>query len=59
LTPIPPETASPVLDLKAEEFEVFEDDQPQKVETFEHILISPAGPQSQRAEPSSIDSRNR
>ena len=50
----PTRNGQPVLDLKAEEFEVFEDDQPQKVETFEHILISPAGPQSQRAEPSSI-----
>jgi VWFA-related protein len=50
----PTRNGQPVLDLKAEEFEVFEDDKPQKVETFEHILISPAGPQSQRSEPSSI-----
>ena len=50
----PTHNGQPVLDLKAEEFEVFEDDKPQKVETFEHILISPAGPQAQRSEPSSI-----
>ncbi len=45
----------PVLDLKADEFEILEDGKPQKVETFEHILVSPAGPQAQRSEPSSID----
>jgi VWFA-related protein len=50
----PTRNGQPVLDLKAEEFEVFEDDKPQKVETFEHVLISPAGPQSQRSEPNSI-----
>jgi VWFA-related protein len=50
----PTHNGQPVLDLKAEEFEVLEDDKPQKIETFEHILISPAGPQAQRSEPGSI-----
>jgi VWFA-related protein len=50
----PTRNGQPVLDLKAEDFEVFEDDKPQKIETFEHVLIAPAGPQSQRAEPNSI-----
>ena len=50
----PTRNGQPLLDLKAEDFEVFEDDKPQKVETFEHVLISPAGPQSERSEPSSI-----
>ena len=51
----PTRNGQPILDLKADEFEVFEDDKPQKVETFEHVLISPAGPQSERSEPNSID----
>jgi VWFA-related protein len=50
----PTRNGQPVLDLKAEEFEIFDDDKPQKLETFEHVLISPAGPQSQRSEPNSI-----
>jgi VWFA-related protein len=51
----PTRNGQPILDLKADEFEVFEDDKPQKVETFEHVLILPAGPQSERSEPNSID----
>ena len=43
----------PVLDLKAEQFEVFEDGVAQKVETFEHVVVRPAGPQGERVEPSS------
>jgi VWFA-related protein len=51
----PTHAGQPVLDLKAEEFEVFEDDKPQKVESFEHVLIESGGPQSERSEPNSID----
>ena len=43
----------PVLDLKAEDFEVFEDGVLQKIETFEHVVVRPAGPQSDRVEVSS------
>ena len=43
----------PVLDLKAEHFEVFEDGVAQKIETFEHVVVRPAGPQGERVEPSS------
>ncbi len=43
----------PVLDLKAEHFEVFEDGVAQKLETFEHVVVRPAGPQGERVEPSS------
>jgi VWFA-related protein len=43
----------PVTDLAATDFEVAEDGVPQKVETFEHIVVRPAGPQSERIEPSS------
>jgi VWFA-related protein len=51
----PTRNGQPVLDLKAEDFEVFEDDKPQKIETFDHVLISPAGPEAQRSEPNSIE----
>ncbi len=50
----PTRNGKPILDLKAEDFEVFEDDKPQKVETFEHVVVAAAGPQSARSEPSSI-----
>ena len=43
----------PVFDLKAEEFEVFEDGVAQKIETFEHVVVRPAGPQGERVEVSS------
>ncbi len=43
----------PVFDLKAEQFEVFEDGALQKIETFEHVVVRPAGPQSDRVEVSS------
>ena len=51
----PTRNGQPVLDLKAEDFEIFEDDKPQKIETFDHVLISPAGPEAQRSEPNSIE----
>ena len=40
----------PVFDLKAEEFEVFEDGVLQKIATFEHVVVRPAGPQTERIE---------
>jgi VWFA-related protein len=42
----------PVQDLSEDDFEVFEDNTPQKIESFEHILINPAGPQPTQVEPS-------
>jgi VWFA-related protein len=51
----PTKNGTPVQDLKAEDFEVFEDGTPQAVQSFEHILISPAGPQEQRSEPNTIE----
>lgn len=51
----PTRNGQPVLDLKAEDFDIFEDDKPQKIETFDHVLISPAGPEAQRSEPNTID----
>ena len=49
----PTRDGKPVLDLKAEDFEVLEDGVPQKVETFEHVVVRPAGPDSERIEVSS------
>jgi VWFA-related protein len=47
-----------VEDLKAGEIEILEDDVPQKIETFEHVKVRPAGPQESRVEPNTVrDSR--
>ena len=40
-----------VLDLKAEDFEVFEDNAPQSVQTFEHVVVQGGGPQELRVDP--------
>jgi VWFA-related protein len=44
----------PVDDLKAEDFEVFEDGDPQKVETFELVKIQTGGDATTRVEPRSV-----
>lgn len=49
----PLKDGKPVFDLKAEDFEVFEDGALQKLETFEHVVVRAAGPQTERVEPSS------
>ena len=49
---------APVQDLKAEDFEVFEDNAPQKIDSFEHIVITPAGPTDTLVEPSSVQQAN-
>jgi VWFA-related protein len=43
----------PIQDLGEEDFEVFEDNVPQKIESFEHVVVNPAGPQAALVEPSS------
>ena len=43
----------PVQDLKADDFEIFEDGTPQKISAFEHIVIEPA-PAGARVDPSSV-----
>jgi VWFA-related protein len=48
---------TPVQDLKQEDFELFEDNAPQKIDTFEHIVVTPAGPE-QLSEPSSVTHAN-
>ena len=45
---------APVQDLKADDFELFEDGTPQKIENFEHIVIEPTPPGG-RVDPSSLD----
>ena len=49
----PTKSGNPVLDLQQSEFEVLEDGVPQKIETFEHVVIRPAGPQTERRDPGS------
>ena len=44
----------PVLDLKAEEFEVFEDGVAQKVESFEFVQVRAAGAEEFRREPNTV-----
>ena len=49
----PTRDGKPVSGLKAEDFEVLEDGVVQQIKSFEHVMISPAGPQADRREPSS------
>jgi VWFA-related protein len=44
----------PVEDLKAEDFEVSEDNKPQTVETFEHVRIESGGDTATRVEPRTV-----
>lgn len=47
----PTRDGAPVLDLNRSEFQVFEDGVPQTIESFEHVVVRPAGPQTERVEP--------
>jgi len=44
----------PVQDLAGEDFDLTEDNVPQTIESFEHIVVNAAGPQAANAEPSSL-----
>lgn len=44
----------PVTDLKPEEVQILEDDEPQTIEDFEHVEVRAAGPQESRVEPRGI-----
>ncbi len=48
----------PVTDLTAAEFEVLEDNTPQKIETFEFVTTRAPGVQSLRPEPSTVEAAN-
>src|SRR5258706_10973999 len=45
-------------DLAADDFEVYEDNAPQKINPFEHIVVATGGPQEERAEPTSVTAAN-
>src|SRR5688500_3404521 len=44
----------PIEDLKAEDFEVLETGEKQRIDAFERVVISPAGLQSMRVEASTV-----
>jgi VWFA-related protein len=45
---------APVADLRREDFEVYDENVLQTVDTFEHVTIRPAGPQEVRREPNTV-----
>lgn len=45
----------PVEDLRPEEIDILEDGTPQKIATFEHVKVRPAGPQETRVEPNTVE----
>jgi VWFA-related protein len=47
-----------VSDLRKDEFEVLEDGVPQRIETFERVVIRAPGPEAERAEPRSAEQGN-
>jgi VWFA-related protein len=49
----PTKSGNPVQDLEQSEFEVLEDGVRQTIESFEHVVIRPAGPQTERLDPGS------
>ena len=48
---------TPVQDLTAADFELFEDGVRQTIESFEHVVVQPAGPGDERIEPTPSASR--
>ncbi len=48
----------PVQDLTAADFEVSEDNAPQKIDSFEHIVVRTGGAPEERSEPSSVTVAN-
>jgi len=48
----------PVQDLKADDFEIFEDNAPQKIDAFEHVLIDSVGSTTDRKDPPSASAAN-
>ena len=50
----PTKDGKPVRDLTAADFDVLEDGNPQKVESFEHVEISGQIPQEERREPNTV-----
>ncbi len=50
----PTRNGTAVGGLQKEDFEILEDDAPQTIDAFEHVVVSPAGPQASRLEPGSV-----
>jgi VWFA-related protein len=50
----PTKDGKPVDDLRVEDFELLENGARQQVQAFEHVVISPAGPQSMRVEANTV-----
>jgi VWFA-related protein len=50
----PTKNGAPVLDLKQDDFEVFESSAPQRIEQFEHVVIRGNVPQEVRREPQTL-----
>jgi VWFA-related protein len=48
----------PVQDLAAADFDVYEDNAPQKIDSFEHIVVRTGGSQEERSEPTSVTAAN-
>ena len=49
---------TPVQDLSADDLEIYEDNAPQKIDSFEHIVVTPAGPAAGLVEPTSVTAAN-
>ncbi|HSC25839.1 MAG TPA: VWA domain-containing protein [Vicinamibacterales bacterium] len=54
----PVREGNPVTDLVQGDFEVFEDNVRQELVSFEHVFVTPAGPQAERIEPNSAREGN-
>lgn len=50
----PMANGAPVLDLLREDFEVFEDGAPQRIDAFDHVIIRGPEPQTPRVEPRTV-----
>jgi VWFA-related protein len=50
----PTRDGKPVEDLRLEDFELLENGVKQQLRAFEHVVVSPAGPQPMRVEPNSV-----
>ena len=50
----PTADGKPVTDLRQDEVEIFDEDAPQKIDRFEHVLIRGARPQTTRREPATL-----
>jgi VWFA-related protein len=50
----PTRDGAPIADLTAEDFEVLENNAPQRIEQFERVVVRAAGPQETRIEPTTV-----